>query len=654
MTLTTSSNNKNFTKLLKWAFLRNKSIMIIFSVIMAVGIIINLYILTRLSVNYDKPGFEKTCGNIGYFSIILAQTLSILFSIASVSQTFSFLHNKRSTDMFGAIPATRSTLYFSHLLGGAASIALPFIAGSLIICLASCRSFEFVLLNFLAILFGLISIAAVYSFSSLIAYCCGTARDMGLITFAANAIYIGVLAISWTVVTLMIPGLDFESILYAPVLTLFCPMGFAYFLDIYYYGGQTAAFVVTIIWSVLFTAAAVLLGNIAAKTRRMETAQNEFNIKWVPVVIKVGMSVLIGGFAGLITATSFASGFSTMYVFTFWYILAGFAAFIILHLIFSKGIKGKFLSSLFAYIGTTAAAIILLFVMSTGAGIDTYIPMQSNISSVTFGEQNYTYSEPENIQTVTEIHKIITDGLKKESGNQYYIGSSTNQGQWTREIDESDYDKYSTILNTPFNFRYNKNFGFTTTRNYNINLYNLSFYDSQRMTELLLKLYNSDEYKKQNKAFLFSETSHSEDSVQLAYYEYNGRLTYDYEYYNGTEDYTASDTVELKKDRAFLDGLYAVMREDILADPDFFYENTNRYYYGTYRYFGDYFLNLSVYSSAGNTDTGTYDDYLYDVSPSRNLVLSVNLTKNYPRTIAYLEANGYKINNEKLSKGSLL
>ena len=57
-------------------------------------------------------------GTLGYGSIIIAQFGAIILSLISANHTFSFLHNKRSTDMFGAIPCTRSTLYFSHLLGG--------------------------------------------------------------------------------------------------------------------------------------------------------------------------------------------------------------------------------------------------------------------------------------------------------------------------------------------------------------------------------------------------------------------------------------------------------------------------------------------------------------------------------------------------------
>ena len=43
----------------------------------------------------------------------------------------------------------------------------------------------------------------------------------------------------------------------------------------------------------------------------------------------------------------------------------GFVSFLILHLIFSRGFKGKFLSSVISYICTTALSSLLLYVLST-------------------------------------------------------------------------------------------------------------------------------------------------------------------------------------------------------------------------------------------------------------------------------------------------
>ena len=147
MTSTTSSSNKNFAKLFKWAFARNKSIIIVYSILMVIGIIIDLYItsvVTRDSSNYNPIDMEiRANGTLGNVSIMIAQLGAVLLSIISAVHTFSFLHNKRSTDMFGSIPATRTTLYFSHLLAGIVSVSIPFTAGSLAVTGFTCRSLTF-------------------------------------------------------------------------------------------------------------------------------------------------------------------------------------------------------------------------------------------------------------------------------------------------------------------------------------------------------------------------------------------------------------------------------------------------------------------------------------------------------------------------------
>ena len=247
MTSTTSSKNNHFGKLFKWAFVRNNSIMIVFSVLMVVGIVIDLYAITKIATNVNHnmnnaQTINTTIEQGGYISIFIAQIGAILFSLVSATHTFSFLHNKRSTDMFGAIPSTRGTLYFSHLAGGILSVVIPFTVGSLIVTVMTCRSADAVIADLCYIIFGLICIVAVYSFSVLIVYCCGTKLDSNIIILGANAIYIGVITVFWSIASSMIPGNSFEQLFNTPVITLFCPMGFGYFLDFYYFGGQITAY----------------------------------------------------------------------------------------------------------------------------------------------------------------------------------------------------------------------------------------------------------------------------------------------------------------------------------------------------------------------------------------------------------------------------
>ncbi len=657
MTSTTSSKNKHFGRLFKWAFARNKTIMIVFAVLMAVGIVIDLYGMTKISAFSSDDQLISAYGQIGYFSILIAQTGAILFSLISASHTFSFLHNKRSTDMFGAIPATRSTLFFSHLAGGCTSVAIPFAAGSLAVTAFTCRTVDMLAMDICFILFGIISIAAIYSFSALIAYCCGTKLDTAIIVLGANAIYIGVVTIFWSLATSMIPGSSFEHILNTPVMTLLSPICFGYFLDIYYLGGQTTALWTTLIWSTIYIAGIVFLGSFAAKRRRAETAQSEFNVKWLPTVIKVGISVLGGGFAGMIAAYSFSAGSSGIFVFSFWYILVGFVSFIILHLIFSRGFKGKFLPSLIAYVCTTAVSIGLVLLLTTGMGIDTYIPSASNISRIEFGGylysgELYSFSDPENIETITEIHKLITDGIQKEYKRPYRIGSTDIERKYNYSVDytysNEIEEKYPLTSNTYFVFTYHKKVGFTTNRSYAVGNFNSEYYDFDKLEELLKKLYSSDEYKKAVTPVLWNEEGVKRNgklpkSVKLT--RYNAEMIYGYNDENPVYTYTPDDFAHnLSTDEGFLNGLFDAMRKDVLADKN----------YDRYLLFGsDYILNGSNIPGKpyGDGYLGieiVYPDSINDFvrSPyvlSDSKTINLTIPEKYTNTISYLEANGYSV-----------
>ena len=653
MTSTTSSSNKNFAKLFKWAFARNKSIIIVYSILMVIGIIIDLYItsvVTRDSSNYNPIDMEiRANGTLGNVSIMIAQLGAVLLSIISAVHTFSFLHNKRSTDMFGSIPATRTTLYFSHLLAGIVSVSIPFTAGSLAVTGFTCRSLTFLGYDLMIILFGLLGIIAVYSFTTLIAYACGTASDTNIITLGSNAIYIGVVAVFWSIACLMIPGTSFPHVFNTPVMTLLAPMGFCYYLDSYLFSNQMTALAATLVWIILFIAVVILLGIFAAKRRKAETAQNEFNIKWLPIVIKSGISVLGGGFAGLCAATGLNSGFSNMYAFAFWYIVIGFASFFILHLIFSRGLKGKLLPSLFAYLGTTVAALAIIFAMTTGLGIDTFVPASSNVSYVSMGYDGIQYTDPENVETVTEIHKTIVEGLQKQISRPYYIGCTNDYNLDYYNDKQLDFNrKHPLTSHASFKFTYYQKLGFTINREYYLNGTNIFNYDCDKIEKLLQKLYNSKEYKKISNNLLWECDGAKKNGKLPSTLDLN---VYRLENDNPSEDDASLSVVSdgsilLSNDEKFVEGLYKVLREDILADNEYYrtilaYQNMSTEYtlesYLDQNMSTEYTLESYLELYVQYNDREAYDNPLQ--MEDYFSYLHVNIPTTYTNTLNYLSTD---------------
>ena len=618
MTLTTLSS-KELKPLFKWAFKRNKVIIIIFSIFLFLnGPLLDMFVMSIAGL------FDSDFEEIGAVSLGLYQGFAALFTFISALKTFSFLHNKRSVDMFGALPTNRTTMYIAHLLGGLTAVGVPYILLSLMTIGITARSGEILKLDLFMVGTTLLMMIASYILTSLIAYCCGTIVDTAIITIGVNAIWVGIVGLYYGFITEMIPGMDFESIIDTPLIALFAPYSFSIVNLVYYMAEQFGSVITLLVWNIIFIAGTLFLALIAANKRKAETSQNGFSVKWLPMAIKAGASIVSGGLIGFIAAEVSGSGYSNMFVFCFWYAVIGFVAFAVLHLIFARGLKGRIIPSLIVYAATTAAAIAVLFGFSFGMGIDTYVPNPATVKSVTFGYDEY--KDPENIKTITEIHKVITEDIRKNNEYPYYLGDDNNSYVYYDDVyttDEEigdDYYNYSSknnsnitdiqktyINQTNFEFKYKRKAGFGVTRNYYIYLYSNSDhkYNYDRIYELLLKLYSSEEFKKMRNKDLFDDDA--AEKVQKA------SLTY---YYYMNSKYYESGEATLPTNEVFMTKFREALKQDIIADENY---QPSRYFsvYGdeSYPFIGDSYISATISykkDSISSTKYQYYYDYDYE------------------------------------------
>ena len=664
-------SSKTFPTFYKWSFRRNRPVMIIFSVLTALAIILGFYAISLVTPmdGVTKESMIEGYGDIGNVVLIVLQVGAIFFTFVSALLTFSFLHNKRSTDMFGSVPSTRGTVYIAHLLGGISAVAAPYLAGSLIMAAVTSRSTEYLLKNGAIIVTGLISIAAAYVFTSLIAYCCGTVIDTAIISLAANAIYTGTIALFWGAASEMIPGLDFENVIYSPILPAFSPYTFCFFNDFYMFDGEKTAFWSLFVWSIIFAAGIFALALYAAIRRKAEIAQSDFSVKWLPLAVKAGASVVAGGLVGCIAALSSSNGVGNMVIFCFWYVIIGFAAFFILHIIFSRGLKGKFLPSFITYAATTVVVIGIMCALSTGLGIDTYVPDASNVKSVYYAWDEY--KDPENIKNITELHKVITEGLHQAEEYPYYLGSTsyiydydyTYDGGYYNEDGEYVVDKgtkadtlrskYPLVYSSSYNFEYSKKVGFKTIRSYYIGSIKHSggveAYDYAKMEELLEKIYNSEEYKRfaNDNEMIFDDQKRADyipnDNSQISCYSfgYDPNVTST----GINSKYSIAGTVSMPTGATFTEGLIQALKKDILADNEY-YKTKMIYVDNGEKVFGDSYLSLSI--SYRKKDPRTHNEDYWS-----NYEVSVFVPSTYKNTIDYLEAHGVSTKLEDYAKGNV-
>lgn len=676
MTSTTFSS-KTFPSLYKWTLKRNKPIITVFSILILLGVIIDLYVISKIAEYSTGSNINEEIGDVGLISIGLLQVGAMVFTLISALMTFSFLHNKRSTDMFGSLPTTRPTIFVSHLLGGITSIAAPFLLGALVVMGITVRSGYHMRFSLLMVGFGLLGIAAAYTFTALIAYCCGTTIDTAIITAAVNAIYSGTVGVAWIMAYDMIPGMDYEELFSSPLIALFTPYSFPFFGDAYYEKEEYTALIVLAVWCVIFIAATFFLGLFASKKRRAEVSQSEFAVKWLPIAVKAGGSVVCGGLVGCIAAISSDSGYSNMLSFALWYVLIGAAAFFILHLIFARGVKGRILPSIIVYACTTVAALTFAFLFTTGLGVDTYVPSPSNVKCVYLGSEKFEDSD--NIRTVAEIHKVITEGIRIQNDYPYYLGDAAYEGyiesyetysEYPDDIEIKDtFDtpyisesmsyaqkntmvakQYPLVQMTDFSFRYHKKVGFSTYRQYYMYVDELDYYDYARLEELLRVLYNSEEYKRSRSenAIIWDETLHSAvsplDPPTITYYNVVPDFLSDENSEAGLRgEYVNVGEESLPQGKEFLKKLYAAVQEDILADDEYYKTIVPTYNESDPLVsLGDSYMAIQVYYNGNEKMNNPVDDIhsrYYTYPNSKSVFIVVPTT--YANTLKFLEKNGY-------------
>lgn len=658
MTLTTLSS-KDFRSLFKWAFKRNRTITILYSIFLALGPILDMYVIASETAYYNSVAYTSSSitkvDYINEFSqeicvvtFVCYAFLTALFVLISAIKTFSFLHNKRSVDMYGALPTNRTTLFVSHLCAGVTAISAPYIIAAIIVLGITARTGVCFSIGLTSILSTILMIIASFIFTALMAYCCGTMVDTLITTLGINGIWIAAVVMAFGFTEVLIPGTMLTSVYSSPIITAFAPYGFGV-MGIFSFSEGTGVlygseygyydltfFLSSTIWSVIYIVGFFILTLFVANKRKAESSQNGFAVKWLPNVIKAGVSVIVGALIGFLFAESSSAGFGNMYIYAFWYAIMSFVAFAVLHVIFARG-KGKILQSLIVYVATTVVSISLIFGLCYGLGIDTYVPAPETIKAVSIDGQ--TLKEPENIKLVTEIHQVIADGIRNENEYPYYFGYSSNYNYdssyiyteeygdiETAQVDEKgltyeDYERMYPYINPFFfNITYDRKVGFNTERMYYIDSSDAryEYYDCEKLNSLIQQLVSSEEYKKCRAEILFNEEMRERETITTASIGHYNLSKADNDYY------TVGSTFMNTND-SFINGLYEVLKKDILADKEY----VPNYYSGSFTdIFGDsyYIIQIEVVTHENPKKPG-YDFHNFYVKES------------YTNTLDYLNQN---------------
>lgn len=592
MTSTTSYNSKThqFFSMYLWSMRKNLATIIVYSLFLLFSFpLLLLFYNTLTAANImDRMDFLLDM-NATVYPIIYGCIL-ILFTLLVSVFMFSYLHKKRSVDMFGALPMSRRTLFFSRYLAGLTILLVPLLIATgvcVLLCLPHTQAIWALLNAMLCLVFSTI---VSYTFTAFIAVCCGTTADTVISVLAINGLYPAAVGICQLMSTSILPGVITEFNPSLVVYTAFSP----------YVTGITSAITGTaryngtyifnmpsqLLWWFILAAACFAGCVILSRRRKAESAQAGFAFRLPAVVVRFIACVTVGLLFGLIFG-SVSTGIRDVNVMQhhLWFVVGLVVGSLITHtvvtFIYNRGVKG-FLKSLISYGVLLAIVLAGYSVIVTGLfGCDVYVPKADEVKSVRFVVNDSVndstnnngmvfgaaqFEDKEQIKEVVGLHSDIIKDLREKVGYPYtlYAGNiSYGEG------DIGDYDL------SKISIEYTLQNGSKVLREYKVGQF-----DQKAISGVVQKLMSTEEYKKQTNALFALENN---DMTYMTAYS-NGIYSDDEE----VAGVATADSVTIT-DRSQLTELSAALRQDILKD-----ENYGIYSYNAYTAKGMGVVQLTV------------------------------------------------------------
>ena len=552
MTSTISCNKKvsPFSSIYWWSLRKNMASAIVYAVLLLFSypLLIFMYKIFNNSSKEIQNGFLEGCAALVF--PVITGGIAILFTLLVAVFMFSYMHKKRSVDVFGALPVTRRTLFFSRYFTGISILLVPFLLCMGLSMLLSIQSFEAVQQLWRSSVTILVSVVVAYTVTAFVAVCCGTTADMVISVLAINGLYPLMVLMCQVISNSTIPGVTSNFNLPAVVYTALSPYSSG-IVNAVMDPALTESGAQFLWWFVLL--ALSIAGCIAvSRKRKAECAQAGFALRLLPVLVRA-IACTVAGLVFALVFSSFSFGVNAQnsvlnhYIWFFLGLMIGsFIAHLILTFIYNRGSRG-FLKSLISYGVLILVICAAYMIVSTGMfGMDLYVPQPQQVKQVQFkvnGPENFflsgadeelfaVYTEQEDIEKVVRVHTSITDNLRERAGYPYAM----SLGAFGYMENEAPLF-YDVII------KYTLENGCVVERAYS----NFTF-DSREIAPEVLAVIESQAYKEQTVPILIYD-----DSSIRSVIAYGSNMT--------EEAYTVAD-------REQIIGIASALRKDILDDQN--------------------------------------------------------------------------------------
>lgn len=536
MTSTISSENKKSqTKqgvaMYLWSLRKNSGLAIVFTVLAFMSLpMIQIAALAANRGNYYSEGNYESFMKVLYPSVF--SFITVVFSLIFAAVNFSYLHNKRSVDLFGSLPVSRRVQMTARIFSTFTLTAVPMTVItliSLLICSVSMPGGAWVVCK--GFLWLLLSIVANISFVALLSVCAGSVVDVIVSYCAISAAWPLIVFVMHSMPSWFIPGYVSSSPLNLTLLTAVSPISISFIGCYYPDAGKLTAFTV---WWIIFTLLCLAAVFVLIKKRRFECAQTAFAFSLPKIIIRLLTNaisaVLIGLlFMSIISSSEASGGWGGLLWFAIGAFFGAMASHLILQFIYNRTMKG-FARTLYVYFISVAAVLALTFTVSFGLfGSDVYVPQAGEVKNAEISvdimnnqydnviNETVTLSAPEEIESVISAHRSITDNL----GQFYQKPYSSVRVQYYIADDITD---EKNLYYSNFNVSYKLKNGKTVTRSYNID-----FNANGEIYGAMSKMIEDTDYIRKALTFLRAENDPTAEITYVA-------LSPNWEKYEQSED----------------------------------------------------------------------------------------------------------------------
>ncbi len=463
MTSTTSSREffREWKALYVWNLRRSRGMILLYlALLLLAG-----PVLTFLTGSVSVPSSNLLEG-LAPVNSGLSIPLTMIFTLVFAIQRFGYMHNKRSVDLYHAMPVRRAPMLLAAWSASLTGLLLPLLADILLLILSgaavSMNAFYNVPVGTYFQLFGsqMFMAAVCLTFCMLMAVCSGTVMDMVVSIVLTNCSYPLVILMVMVLGSWLLPGFDgnFSSTLLtalAPFPAMIVAMLLAGDYTMYLFGSHYPPEIPGLFWGwwVLLFAAMLAVSFWLYARRKSESAESDLAFPAPKLLLRFLCSAAVGLLAGMVfflvndSTFSFFSGF----------LLCSLLAHAVTEALYSRGLR-RFVRTLPSYGAMVLCVVLLYLSAATGFfGYDTRMPQNITSASIegsAFGysgefsleynsiplyneatdtllavREQAVFQEPENIELIKKIHEQLLEE-RMENGSPFY--SLVNSGSYTR------------------------------------------------------------------------------------------------------------------------------------------------------------------------------------------------------------------------------